>query len=302
MKEVRSLNFNYEIPDQIKFESTADGLVLITIENQFSKASFSLQGGHLLSWQPKGQADVIWMSDEAVFAEACSIRGGTPICWPWFGAHPTENNFPAHGFARTNNWEVIETKSLSNGETYLLIRLLQEDINVEHKVKGAVLELEIRVGEQLNMAMLTANTSEQTITIGGAFHTYFRISDIENVIIQGFEGNTFIDTLDNWVEKTEADPIRINAEIDRIYFDSPDKDCLIVDTGLKRKIRISKQGSHSSVVWNPWIDKSIALGDMGVNGYRKMLCVESTNAATDIIEIVPGGEHRMSVCYQLESL
>ena len=305
MTQISTLNALFGIPSQangqITFESAA-GRVIVNINNQYAEARFSLQGGQLLSWQPKHEKDVIWLSEDTVFADGCSIRGGVPICWPWFGAHATNKVFPSHGYARTQDWQVTETKVLSDGSTFMALRLLQQAVAEEHRMFDTDLELQVKVGKKFEMALITRNSGKNTITIGEAFHTYFNISDITEVTIRGLENQTFIDALDQWQRKNEVEPITINAEIDRIYLDSPDNECVIVDTEFKRRIRISKQGSHSTVVWNPWIDKSEKLGDMGNEGYKKMVCVESSNAADDVIVIEPGGEHCLSVCYEIEPI
>ncbi len=302
MIDISTLNAQFGHTDQLIFESVESGLMVVNINNQHAKARLSLQGGHLLSWGPKGKESVIWLSQDAVFSEGKSIRGGIPICWPWFGAHSLNNSFPAHGYARTLNWKVVKTEVISGGSTFMALQLSQESVLQEYLIADVELELQVTVGEKLEMALITRNSSDEVITIGGALHTYFNVSDIQNVTINGLENQTFIDALDKWQRKKETDPITINSEIDRIYLDTPENDCIIVDAGFKRRIRISKQGSHSTVVWNPWIDKSERMGDMGRDGYKNMICVETTNAADDVIMIEPGDEHRLSVCYEVESL
>ncbi len=302
MHDISILNKQFGIADKLKFELTTSGQVIVQIDNRFAKASLALQGAHLLSWKLTDGEDVIWLSEEAVFSKGKSIRGGIPVCWPWFGSHPDENTFPSHGYARTAEWEVTETKELTDGRTYLGLKLSQDILKEKYHFDGVDLELQVIVGDTLEMVMISRNGSEKTITIGGAFHTYFNVSNIQNVTIRGLENQTFIDTLDNDQQKKEAEPILINAEIDRIYLEDSknNNDCVIEDTGLMRKIRISKKGSYSTVVWNPWIEKSNRLGDMGKDGYKNMVCVETTNAVDDVVSIEPGGEHRLSVCYQLE--
>ena len=304
MHDISILNKQFGIANKLKFELTTSGQVIIQINNQFAKASLALQGAHLLSWKLTEGEEVIWLSEDAVFSKGKSIRGGIPVCWPWFGSHSDENTFPSHGYVRTAEWEVTETKELIDGRTYLGLKLSQEILKEKYHFDGLDLELQVIVGETLEMVMISRNSSEKVITVGGAFHTYFNVSNIQNITIRGLENQIFIDALNNGQQKKEAEPILINAEIDRIYLDDPESsnnnDCVIEDTGWMRKIRISKQGSYSTVVWNPWIEKSKKLGDMGNDGYKNMICVETTNAANDVVSIEPGGEHCLSVCYQLE--
>jgi len=148
---------------------------------------------------------------------------------------------------------------------------------------------------------MTRNTDRIAITIGDALHAYFQVGDVRQVTIQGLEGSPYLDKMDGGRRKQQAGPVTIGAETDRIYLDT-DADCLIDDPGLKRRIRVRKRGSHSTVVWNPWIEKSSRLGDVGEDGYLNMLCVESANAADDVVTIAPGGEHHLWVRFEIEPL
>ncbi|MFK8066767.1 MAG: D-hexose-6-phosphate mutarotase [Gammaproteobacteria bacterium] len=304
--DTSALSKKFGIPDQIKFETTDQDLIIVHIDNVYAKVKICLQGAQLLSWIKKDQIknlpDVIWLSEDAALTKGRSIRGGIPICWPWFGAHPIEKGFPSHGYARTQAWELIKVEKFTNGKTFLSLRLIQDGVTEQHRLKGVECELQISIGEKLEMVLISKNTGREMITVGGAFHTYFNVSDISNIRIEGLENKSYIDTLDGWQNKKETESIKIDSEIDRIYQDEPANDNVIIDRGLDRKIRIRKRGSHSSVVWNPWIEKSTRLGDMGIDGYRKMICVETCNAAEDVISIKAGGEHRLSVCYSLEDL
>ncbi len=304
--DASGLTKKFGVPEQIEFETSHEGLVIVHVENVLSKAKLCLQGAQLLSWIKKdtikNSPDVIWLSRGATLTKGQSIRGGIPICWPWFGSHLTNQRFPSHGYARTQLWELNKIEKISDEKTFLSMHLNQDKVLEEYRLNGAELELKITIGEKLEMDLVSKNTGREMITLGGAFHTYFNISDISNIRIEGLENKNYIDTLDAWQNKKQKESIKIECEIDRIYQDEPANDNVIVDKGFDRKIRIKKQGSHSSVVWNPWIEKSTRLGDMGIDGYRKMICVETCNAAEDVISIEAGCEHRLSVCYSLENL
>ncbi len=310
MKEISHLNTQFGInvtgsdlqAEQIKFKSGAGSLTIVNINNRHAKASLVLQGGHLLSWQPNEEENVIWLSEDAIFSKEHSIRGGIPICWPWFGAHPVNHSFPSHGYARTSDWDVVETKTLSDGSSLIVLQLLQDAVSEEYRARDVELDLRVTVGKRLEMSLITRNAGNKAVTIGQAMHTYFYVSDIQNVILSGLENQVYIDALDRWQRKNETNPIMIKAEVDRIYQDTPEIPVYIIDQAFKRQIKIRKQGSHSTVVWNPWIDKSERLGDMGKNGYKNMICVETGNVADDVVMIEPETEHSLSVCYEIESL
>jgi glucose-6-phosphate 1-epimerase len=296
-----TLNKRFGLSDILIFKEGPGGLPVVEVLNEQASAVIALQGAHLLQWVPTGEEPVIWLSPEAKFAEGKSVRGGVPVCWPWFGPHEQEAGFPAHGFARTVPWEVFETNANEDGSTTVGLRLLHNDATRAQWPGASELELYIRIGTTLELDLLTRNTSSTAITIGEALHTYFQVSDIREVSVQGLEDLEYIDKVDGAARKRQEGLVRFSGEVDRIYLDHG-SDCLIHDPGLQRRIRIHKRGSHSTVVWNPWIEKAEKMGDLGPDGYLRMLCVECANAAEDVVKIGPGGEHHLWMRYSVESL
>jgi len=299
--ELSQLNKRFGIHDQLTFSEGRGGLAVVEIANTLAVATVALQGAQLLSWVPRGEQPVIWRSRDARYVTGQSIRGGVPVCWPWFGPHATQPSFPAHGFARTVPWQVCETKTLEDGATFVVFRVMRTDATDVFWPHTSELELGITVGVTLEFDLVTRNTGTESITIGDALHSYFSVSDVRHIAVEGLENCPYIDKLDSDKRKQQAGPVTFSAETDRIYLDAS-ADCLINDPGMQRRIRINKRGSRSTVVWNPWIDKAERMGDMGENGYLNMVCVESTNAADDVVTIAPGDEHHLWVNYQVESL
>jgi glucose-6-phosphate 1-epimerase len=296
-----ALNQKFAIPGHVFFKQGPGGLVVAEVGNVHATATIALQGAHVMTWAPRGAAPVIWLSRQAKFALGKSIRGGVPICWPWFGPHASESSFPGHGFARTVAWEVVETKALRDGSTRLVFRILPHDATRAQWPHATECLNEITVGRTLGMVLATRNIGSAPITIGDALHTYFHVSDIRRVRIHGLGGCPYLDKVDGGQRKQQTGPVTIGSEVDRIYLDST-ADCLIDDPGLGRRIRIHKRNSHSTVVWNPWIEKAAKMGDFGENGYLNMVCVESANAAEDVVTLPAGGEHRLVVRYGVEPL
>jgi D-hexose-6-phosphate mutarotase len=301
MAELSMLNERFGIRDQLAFSKVPGGLVVVEIVNSLAAATVALQGAHLLNWIPRGEQPVIWLSRDARFIAGQSIRGGVPVCWPWFGPHSAHTAYPAHGFVRTVPWQVCETKMLEDGATFVGFRLLRTGATDVFWPHTSELELGITVGAILELDLITRNTGPESITIGEALHTYFAVSDVRHIAVGGLEGCPYIDKLDSDKRKQQSGPVTFKTETDRIYLDAS-ADCLIKDPGMQRRIRIGKRGSRSTVVWNPWIEKSERMGDMGENGYLNMVCVESSNAADDVVTIAPGDEHHLCVSYQVESL
>jgi glucose-6-phosphate 1-epimerase len=222
------------------------------------------------------------------------------VCWPWFGPHPTEPSFPSHGFARTSPWEVTQTRSLSNADVRLSLRLAQSDAVRPLWPHLSRLDVHISVGTVLTIELVTQNIGPSPITLGEALHAYFQVADVRQVAIDGLEGCHYVDKVDRGQRKTQLGPVKLEAETDRVYRDTT-ADCLIHDPSLKRRIRISKRGSRSTVIWNPWAEKAAQLGDMGQDGYLNMVCVESGNAADNVVTVAPGQKHHLWTRYQVES-
>ena len=301
MAAVSVLNADFAIPGQLIFKETSPGFAVAEVFNGLATATISLQGAQLLAWMPRGQSPVIWLSSAARFLPGKSVRGGVPVCWPWFGPHASDASLPAHGFARTVPWDVIGTRALPDGATRIDFRLVKSDVTRALWQHSSQLECRITVGTALEFDLVTRNTDRVAVTIGDALHTYFQVNDVRQVKIHGLENCSYLDKMDDGRRKQQAGPVTIAAETDRIYLDAG-ADCLIDDPGLKRRLRVRKRGSRSTVVWNPWIEKSSRLGDFGENGYLNMVCVESANAADDVVTIAPGGEHHLWVRYEVESL
>ncbi|BBL72747.1 D-hexose-6-phosphate mutarotase [Methylogaea oryzae] len=300
MTDIAALNARHGGDGAIAFTQDAGGLVLAEVANAQARATLALQGAQLTTWSPAGEPPVLWLSPGAILRPGKAIRGGVPLCWPWFGAHPSEAAFPAHGFARTALWEVAETGRRADGATCIALRLPAVAEARAWWPHAFELELRVTVGTALELELVTRNTGGAAFTVGTALHAYFAVSDVRRVALHGLEGLPYLDKLDGGRRKRQSGPLTVAAELDRIYLDSA-ADCVIDDPGLARRIRIEKRGSRSTVVWNPWRDKAAALGDMGGDEtYLGMLCVESANAADDVATVAPGGEHRLWVRYGVE--
>lgn len=278
---------------EVDFVEGQNGFKLIEVKNSAGIATIALQGAQLLSWAPAGEKPVIWLSKNAKYVQGKSVRGGIPICWPWFGPHPEESSYPAHGFARNIVWEVAGTKSLMNA-TQVALRLVPNEAFWPYPSE---LECRVKVGKTLEMELITRNTGLEPFTLGCALHTYFEVGDVRKIEILGLEEAAYIDKV-NGGKNRQSGPVTVNSEVDRIYLDTA-SDCLIRDPIYNRVIRVEKQGGRSTVVWNPWLEKAIKMGDLGDDGYLNMLCVESCNAADDVVIVPPGKSHRLSVRYSV---
>jgi len=297
------LNKVYGLSDaeaRINFKMGKGGIPAVEIKNKQAQALISLQGAHLLSWLPRGEDEVIWVSEDACFAVGKSVRGGVPVCWPWFGAHENNGLFPAHGFARTVLWEIGSTQQLASGETRINFKLniKRLDDSIQQMCPALItVEYTLTIGTFLKLELTTFNNSKQDIIIGEALHTYFNVGDIGSTRVVGLDGADYLDKPDDFKRKKQTGDLHIDGEVDRVYLQTADD--VIIDNE-KRKIRITKLGSQSTVVWNPGEQVADKMGDLGRDGYLQMLCVESANAAENVVTIGSGEGHSLQVIYKLE--
>ena len=295
------LNQRFALSNHVQFKEIADGITIAEVSNKHANSNITLQGAHIATWQPRGQEPVIWLSPYAKFAPGKSIRGGVPICWPWFGPNATDAKLPGHGYARTVPWEVLETKALPDDTTFLRFGLVESDATLAQWPHTSPVQLDVTVGKTLRVALVTVNMSKDALVLGEALHTYFAISDVAKMKIRGLEGCEYLDKVGEPARRTQQGSIEIESEVDRVYINT-EADCIIEDAGLKRAIRVAKAGSRSTVVWNPWTEKANKMGDFGENGFRGMVCVESANAFENLVTVKPGETHRMVVEYSVNAI
>ncbi len=242
---------------------------------------------------------MLWLSRSSYFTPGNAIRGGIPVCWPWFGDHPTDTDKPAHGFVRTAVWSVSETETLADKSTRLKLSIIDNEETMKLWPHRFRLELDCTVSDVLTTKLIATNTGSEAVTCGGALHSYFNISAVSNILIKGLEGCAYKDKVDQFRRKVQEGPVSVRSETDRIYLDTK-ADCIIEDRGMQRRIRISKNGSRTTVVWNPWIDKARNMKDFGDNEYNGMVCVETANADTDVISLAPGHTHILESVIRVE--
>ncbi|MCX6984453.1 MAG: D-hexose-6-phosphate mutarotase, partial [Lentisphaerae bacterium] len=246
------LNVKYSIPGKIEFIAGNGGFINAVLRNGASECIVSLYGGHVMSYKPEGKDDLLWMSKSSYFEEGRPIRGGIPVCWPWFGGHHSGSEMPSHGFARISQWNV---KSVSDGKSFteLVLSLTDKDISDKRfMTQPFELELSVKCGKKLEVCLSTVNSGKNDFKLTEALHSYFSVFDIKKVSVSGLDGAGYVETAGGIREnRIQSGDILFSSEVDRLYSGSV-CDCVISDPGLGRKIRISKQGSKTTVVWNPW--------------------------------------------------
>ncbi|SFE55928.1 D-hexose-6-phosphate mutarotase [Nitrosomonas sp. Nm166] len=296
---IEQLNTNYNIAGQLEFIAGKGGLPMIQVNSSKAKALISLHAGQVLSFKPANEPeDIMFLSEKAYYQNGKAIKGGAPICWPWFGPDPEGKGRPGHGFVRNRLWNVITTEATANSDIKVILGLVDTSETQATWPYSFSLVQEILISDTLNLSLITRNTGNKNFSITQAFHTYFKIGNIAQVKVLGLEGCNYIDKVENSTQKQQMDAVTINSEVDRIYLDVS-KPLTIDDSALNRRIQITSQGSKTAVVWNPWEKISREMADLEDTDYQRLLCVETTNAANNVIEVAPGSECRLTANYRV---
>ncbi|WP_210458943.1 D-hexose-6-phosphate mutarotase [Vibrio crassostreae] len=266
-----------------------EGVKLVRVIHDKANAAISLFGGHVVSFQPQGQEDLIWMSQQAKFDGKTALRGGIPVCWPWFGRIAA----PAHGFARSSEWQLVEHRESEAGVIVSLgLKPSEETLAVwPHQFDA---RLNVEIGEQLKVTLDVKNTDSQPWTFSGALHTYLNVADIHNTTTTGM-GAEYIDSLQGSKICQGGDELVLTDTIDRVYT-QPETQIFVADKKLDRTLTVENHGHNSAVLWNPWAEGATGMGDMQDDGYLTMLCVESTLHAPSLEAgktLQPGENHQL---------
>jgi glucose-6-phosphate 1-epimerase len=302
MQNEQQLNEKFAINDQLHFELNQAGIVIATIRNQFATVSLSTYGAHVLSYLPEGESeDVFFLSDQAVYGKGQAIRGGIPVCWPWFSDDDSGYGRPAHGFARNQQWQVVATKANQDGTTVISLVLGHTEASLTVWPYEFSLMLEIVVGESLHMTLTTKNLSQKPFTVTQALHTYLNISDIHDIEIVGLDKNQYLDKLTHFSEKSQQGDIRVQGEIDRVYLEPP-AIITLTDTSFDRDIVITSGGNKTLVVWNPGPETVQSFSDIDASAYKNFICIEPANALVDKVLIAEEQQHSLTATFQVKRI
>lgn len=272
-----------------ELKEVENGFACIEVVNDVACAEIALQGGHIFHYARCDEEPLLWLSDESEFSYGKAIRGGVPICWPSFGMQNPK--LPQHGFARTCMFSFVSSREIDEGTTEVVLSLRDTDISRALWNNKFELILKITVSNQLSIELTTVNKDKKSFTITQALHSYFQISGISNIAIQGLDKKPYLDALTGIIHHQEGD-ITFDKEIDRVY-QEVDENIILKDT--KRTIELVHSGSLSSVIWNPWIEKGKRMSAMSDEAYKEFVCIETANAYADFKVLEPGESHTLKV-------
>lgn len=270
------------------------------------------QGAQILSYQRAGEKPLIWLNDQAVFKHGKPVRAGVPVCWPWFGVF-ARNPQPvqamltspegagSHGLVRAMDWQLQAIDSSTDDNLRIDFTLPEAEGKLPGWPHKVALKLSIILGDHLSVSLTTTNLGDDDVAISQALHSYFAVSDVRDVHVEGVAGLDYIETLENWEVRKQASELRFAGETDRIYKQVPAQ-LTIVDPAWKRRVRLTSSGANAAVIWNPWTDRAEQLSDMADDGWQRMLCIETANVMDDIVVLLPGAEHTLGVTIVSEPL
>lgn len=294
MTTLAELNAAFARPG-VSFVAGSGGLAKVRVDTSRCTGEVYLHGAHVTHFQPHGHADVLWVSSQSAFADGKAIRGGVPICFPWFGPLASDPSAPGHGWARTRAWSIESIDDDGNGDVTVTLQVQIDDFDLSYAVT---------FGETLTMSLtvsLSADATSET-SFEEALHTYFALSDVRTIEIDGLQSSRYIDKVDAATQKDASGAtIRFDGECDRVYLDT-DATCVLNDAQLGRKITVAKTNSINTVVWNPWIDKSKRMADFGDDEWPGMVCIETANVGKTAVTLQPDQSHTMTATIATSSI
>ena len=287
--------------EPVAVDKGAGGLERVRVTGPRAGAEIYVHGAHVTHWQPRAAgAPVLFLSSRAAFAPGKAIRGGVPLIFPWFGPHATDRTKPMHGFARARAWRLLGAEPVPDGTVAVELGL-DDDASTRALWPHAFsARYRVSVGDTLAMSLDVVNTGGAPFTFEAALHTYLAVGDVRTASVTGLENTAFIDKVDAMTRKrASTEPLRLTGETDRVFLGTQAR-CVVHDPALRRRLAVDKTGSASTVVWNPWSAKAAEIGDLEPEDWRRMLCVETANAADDAVTLAAGARHVMTATLRVE--
>jgi len=287
-----ALNRRYGISGLAQVISGNGGLPKLEVTTRSASAEIYLHGAQVTSWQPAGAEEVIFLSKHSHWEDGRAIRGGIPVCFPWFRAKADDPEAPAHGFVRTREWQLDSVIAEEDGSVIAVFSTESDGSTRRWWPNSFHLALRITIGSTLGLELTAANTGSEPFSFEEALHTYFRVGHAERVRVRGLDGVSYLDNVDQNHEKTQSGDLVLTGTTDNAYLNIPSV-AELVDPVLRRTLRTEKENSHTTVVWNPWQHGAASLSDLGADEWQQMTCVEASNILSSAVRLEPGQEHTM---------
>ncbi|TFC94868.1 MULTISPECIES: D-hexose-6-phosphate mutarotase [Cryobacterium] len=287
------------LPASVRIGEGTGGLTVVRVAGRGGSAEVYLHGAQVTGFRPAGGLPLLFLSAASRFEAAAAIRGGVPICFPWFGANAHDPAAPSHGFARLTEWDLVDAHE--SGDDVVLVFGLTDTPSTRASAWPHRFEARytVTVGARLTLTLQVTNLEMDAVTFEEALHTYLRVTDVRVTTVSGLEGIPFVNQVTGLTEPAESTPVDFTAETDRLYLGS--RGSATVEEPNGRRVTIEADRSDSTVIWNPWIAKAAAMGDIGDNEWPGMVCVETANVRRDQVRLDAGQSHTMSVMFEVSA-
>lgn len=288
---IPELDRRFELPGTAQIVEGNGGLSKVRITCPEAVGEMYLHGAHVTSWKPVGGEEVLFLSSQSRWAQGHAIRGGVPVCFPWFGGKADDPTAPAHGFVRTRAWQLESIAQVGGAVT---VSMFTESDEGTKRWWPAEFRLVHRAtfGSELSLELVVTNTGGTSLRFEEALHAYHRVGNIEKTRVRGLDTVHYFDKTDSNRKKMQHGEIVIVSETDRVYLDTRDA-IELEDPVLRRRTRVTKENSRTTVVWNPWVQKAHSLSDFADDEWMQMICIESSNVSDFAVDLAPGQQHKM---------
>jgi len=300
MRVIADLGRQFDIPGVAQVVEGSGGLPKVRITSPQAVAEMYLHGAHVTSWKPTGAKEALFLSSKSRFEDGRAIRGGVPVCFPWFGDKAGDSKAPAHGFVRTKAWRI---ESIAQAADAITVSMFSESDEITRQWWPADFRLVNRAtfGRELSLALVVTNTGTTPLRFEEALHAYYRVGSIEPARVRGLGGVHYLDKTDSNREKAQEGDIVIVSETDRVYLNT-EAEVELKDPVFARRISVGKHNSRTTVVWNPWTEKARALSDLGDDEWKQMICIECSNVSDFAVILAPGQQHTMNTTVQVRPM
>jgi glucose-6-phosphate 1-epimerase len=292
--QMEQLNREFAIPGVARIARGNGSLPKILIETKAATAEIYLYGAQVTSWVPAGADEVLFVSEKSHWEAGHAIRGGIPICFPWFRAKADDKSAPSHGFVRTKEWRIESISAEAEDSVRVCLSTESDESTRRWWPFDFRLDYRITVRAKLWLELVMKNSGQSALRFEEALHSYFKVGDVEQVRVRGLDGAIFLDNREGNREKIQRGDVVLLRQTDNAYANANGM-AEIIDPLLRRTLKTEKLGSNSTIVWNPWSDGASSMADLSEHEWRQMLCVEGGNILTSAVSLDPGQSHSMAI-------
>lgn len=276
------------------------GLGKVCVASPNVTGEIYLHGAHVTSWKPAGKEEMLFLSSQSRWQDGHAIRGGVPICFPWFGGKADDPEAPAHGFVRTKAWQLESISQVEDGTRVSMFTEGSQDTK-RWWPNDFHLAYHVTFSSELELELVVTNTGKTPFHFEEALHAYHPVEDVRKARVKGLHSVPYLDKTDSNRKKVLAGEITIVSETDRVYLDTTGA-IELEDPGLRRHTHVAKENSRTTVIWNPWAQKAHSMPDFGDDEWIRMICIETSNVADFAVDLAPGGQHKMRATVTVHDL